>query len=150
MSGIEVAGVVLAVIPLVIEGLKVYQSGLKTIGRGFRKRKLVDKLCHKLQFQEHTIELLIIHLLLCSGCQVSAARDARDLDVLKDPDVQPDIIEYLNHRYDTFVSMLAESQSILQKLATKIAKLIPEQVGQWNPPRVFQLTSPSSLQPYKL
>lgn len=128
MSGIEVIGLVMGAIPLVVQGLKAYQSGLKSIGSGFRKRKTVDKLCHKLQFQAHTIELLVAHLLLHSGCAVPGALVAQNLAMLNDPDIQPDIVEYLDHRYDSFVSILVESNSSLQYLASKIVKLIPEQV----------------------
>lgn len=128
MSGIEVIGLVVGAIPLVIEGLKAYQSGLRSVGSGFRKRKIVDKLCHKLQFQAHKIELLVTHLLLQSGCPVPAALDAQSLTILNDPEIQPDLVEYLDQRYDSFVSTLVESNTILQNLAVKIAKLIPEQV----------------------
>lgn len=128
MSGIEVVGIVLGVIPLVIEGLKSYQSGLKTMGNGFRKRKIVNKLCRALLLQSNTIEELVKHLLLCSGCEVPAALDFQTFNILNDPDVKPEVIEYLDQRYDVFVSMLDECKEILQELATKIAKLVPAQV----------------------
>lgn len=133
MSGIEIIGLVMGAIPLVIEGLKAYQSGLKSISSGFRKRKIVDKLCHKLQFQAHTIELLVAHLLLHSGCPVPATLNAQNVTIINDPEVHPALVEYLDRRYDSFVSILVESNNILQDLAVKIAKLIPDQVCASNP-----------------
>ena len=49
MSGFEVTGVVLAVIPLLLPALVLYKSGLSRASVFFRRRKHVEKLIQALQ-----------------------------------------------------------------------------------------------------
>jgi hypothetical protein len=98
MSGIEVAGIVLAVIPILVQGLGNYKSGLKIVGSGFRKRMIVDKLCHVLLQQACFLEELVKHVLLSSGCEAPTHFDAQTRAILSNPEIGPDISEYLGER----------------------------------------------------
>lgn len=63
MSGIEVAGIVLAVIPIVVESLKSASKG-KVLSR---RQKHVDALIHALVIQEASLSLTVKALFAKSG-----------------------------------------------------------------------------------
>ncbi|KAK5452713.1 hypothetical protein LTS15_006861 [Exophiala xenobiotica] len=127
MSGIEVAGIVLAVIPILMQGLDNYKSGLRTLGSGFRKRITVEKLCRVLLLQASTLEELVKHVLLSSGCEAPTHFDAQTRAILSNPEIEPDIAEYLGERYNIFASMMDQCNEILQMLVAKVATFVPAQ-----------------------
>ena len=129
MSGIEVAGIVLAVIPILVQGLNNYKSGLKTVGSGFRKRRTVEKLCRVLLLQSNTLEELVKHVLLSSGCETPTHFDAQTCAILSNPEIEPDVAEYLDQRYDMFILMMDACNEILQMLVAKVATFVPTQVS---------------------
>jgi hypothetical protein len=63
MSGIEAAGILLAVLPIVVEGLKSANRG-KVI---FARKRHVDKLIHELQEQQACLALTVRALFVKSG-----------------------------------------------------------------------------------
>lgn len=130
MSGIEVAGIVLAVIPLLLQGLTNYKSSLKDVGRGFRKRQTVEKLCRVLRLQSNTLEELVKHVLLSSGCEAPNQFDAQTRTSLSKPEIGLEVADYLDQRYDMFISMMDECDEILQGLVAKVVTFVPAQVSQ--------------------
>ena len=63
MSGFEVAGILLAVIPIVVESLKSANKGAVL----FKRQRHVDKLIHALQHQQACLALTIKALFVRSG-----------------------------------------------------------------------------------
>lgn len=127
MSGLEVVGVILGAIPILVEGLKVYRSGIKTVGRGFRKRKIIEKLCRALLLQRGTLEELSKQVLLLSGCELPAGFTfgANAPNVFGDPSVQRDVADYLGSNFDTFIFMIKGCDTSVQRLLVKIAAMVP-------------------------
>lgn len=63
VTGIETAGLALAAFPLIIEGLKFYASGYKTIGELRNYQKVLNKLVRELKLENTKFENTINSLL---------------------------------------------------------------------------------------
>lgn len=78
-TGIEAAGLALAIFPIVIQGLKFYSEGCKTIVEWRRYRKGVKELTRQLTVEQSLFENTCISLL---GDMVSAKESA---SLMEDP-----------------------------------------------------------------
>jgi hypothetical protein len=125
MSGIEVAGIILGVIPLLVEGLGTYKKGIKSIRTGFQKKKEVEKLCRALRHQQRLLEELLKSVLLHSGCLVPSEFSGKTQLILLDPELQAAVREYLGENYDVLIDALQECEEVIEQLVHKITKLVP-------------------------
>ncbi|KAL9615829.1 MAG: hypothetical protein Q9160_009227 [Pyrenula sp. 1 TL-2023] len=146
MSGLEVVGVILGAIPILVEGLKVYRSGLKTVGRGFRKRKTIEKLSRALLLQQGTLEELLKQVLIKSGHELPAdfAFGVNALSILSDTSVQDNIVDYLGTNFDAFMDTIKECYAIFQKLVTKTATMVPSVKGSKDISMIIEANKKSS------
>lgn len=126
MSGIEVAGLLLGAIPILLEGLDAYKKGLRGLKAGFQKRKHVEILSHALLEQSQTLQAIVQSILLHSGCG-DFQRFDDDIDsFLQDADVQKIVDDYLGGNDAlVFTSAMRECNNIVEKVATKIASVVP-------------------------
>lgn len=127
MSGLEVAGVILGAIPILVEGLSVYKSGLKTIGSGFRKRRAVEKLSRALLLQRGTLEELSKQAVLLSGCDLPAERcfETDALKLLNDINVRNGVEDFLGKNFEAFTYIMDECNMVFQQLVLRIAAFVP-------------------------
>jgi hypothetical protein len=102
MSGIEVAGIVLAVLPIVVEALKSANSG-KVV---FLRKRHVDKLIHELQEQQACLALTVRALFVKSGVTEFSEDWEKLPGLLRDRDnireavenfLEPKVFEVYNH-----------------------------------------------------
>lgn len=132
MSGFEVAGVVLGVLPIVIKALSDYRAGkglLATIGRS---RGLVDDLLHRLKDHQRDFYLDILQLL----------REARVPEILAEGDPTPDrcveilhavqtgdeVKQYLGpHLFHEFLRILGYYDKNLGEITSKLGHIIRPQ-----------------------
>ena len=128
MSGLEIAGIVLGSVPILIEGLRIYKSSLKTIGKGFRKRKTVEKLSRSLMQQRDILEELLKQMLLSSGCSVPSNLEESFQTILCQEDIDESVADYLGKSYDNVIYWIRECSDVLAGLAQKVARLTPSQV----------------------
>ncbi|KAF2795713.1 hypothetical protein K505DRAFT_301587 [Melanomma pulvis-pyrius CBS 109.77] len=127
MSGFEIAGVILGVLPLVIGALSEYKQG-KGIWASLRKtRGLLDDLMHLLKTQRTSFYLDILELL----------REARVPEILEDGDPTEEkcadilhhaktgiqVEKYLGHLYDQFLEMLGYYEKYLKVITSKLKNI---------------------------
>jgi len=102
MSGIEVAGIVLAVLPIVVEALKSANRG-KVV---FLRKRHVDKLIHELQEQQACLALTVRALFVKSGVTEFSEDWEKLPGLLRDRDnireavenfLEPKVFEVYNH-----------------------------------------------------
>ena len=102
MSGIEVAGIVLAVLPIVVEALKSANRG-KVV---FLRKRHVDKLIHELQEQQACLALTVRALFVKSGVTEFSEDWEKLPGLLRDQDsireavedfLEPRVFEVYNH-----------------------------------------------------
>ena len=118
MSGFEVAGILLAAIPIVIESLKSANKG-KVL---FKRQRHVDKLIHALQHQQACLVLTIKALFVRSGV-VDFAEDWEKLPSLlqERADIREIMEDFLGTR--TF-AIYEHSVGQCEKAVSEIAKRI--------------------------
>src|SRR5437763_7246699 len=88
VSGLEMAGLVLAVIPLLVPALNLYKGSLSRTSVFFRRRKHVEKLIHALHLQKTLLTENVRTLLIRVGVDVDdIPEDAQQLfELLHDDD----------------------------------------------------------------
>jgi hypothetical protein len=133
MSGLEVAGVVLGVLPLVIDALSDYRQGKGLLASVKKYRGLLDDLIHKLKIHKTTFYLDILELL----------REARvpeifeDVDpseekcvgILRDTGTGPEVKKYLGHLYDPFLEVLGFYEKYLKEITAKLGHIVRPEKG---------------------
>lgn len=128
MSGFEIAGVVLGVIPIVIEALSAYRAGKGLIATMRKSRGLVDELIHKLRTQRMHFYLDILELL----------REARVPEILMEGDPTPDkcveilqavktgneVEQYLGSQlFRDFLEILGFYEKYLKEITSKLGHI---------------------------
>ena len=122
MSGIEAAGLILAVIPLFISAAEHYNEGLHPIKRVFRTPLEIRKFYLALNDQKTYLRLSLIALFgklpSLSQSQKQALIDSDgDLSSLcEDEDLQEEIQDVLGHAYESYMANLDAIVSALEKL----------------------------------
>ncbi|KAH7322440.1 hypothetical protein B0I35DRAFT_509797 [Stachybotrys elegans] len=129
MSGFEIAGLVLGVIPIVIEALSAYQAGKGLFAIMRKSHGLVDELIHKLKTQRLHFYLDILELL----------REARVPAILMESDPMPDkcveilqaaetsnvVEQYLGSPFfDNFLEIIGLYEKYLQKITSKLSHIV--------------------------
>lgn len=129
MSGFEVAGVVLGVIPIVIKALSAYREGSGLLATMRKSHGLVDKLIHSLKTQRVHFYLDVLELL----------REARVPEVLIEGDPAPDrcveilqaaktgdeVEQYLGpHLFYDFLETLGFYEKYLKEITSKLGHIV--------------------------
>ncbi|TGO24877.1 hypothetical protein BPAE_0093g00400 [Botrytis paeoniae] len=126
MSGIEVTGLVLAVLPLFIEGAKAYSHGVETIRKTVSRRERDEKLMdfydefywEIVQLDRQTLEVIKSLPYLSDKRKAELTMDIR-LEAWKtDADVAQALIDYFGSQedLDTFLHVMGKIAQLLSQL----------------------------------
>ena len=137
MTGIETAGLVLAVLPFLIEALSVYKQGLEKTGivLGFKQKKYkikVERLRLRLKGQSASLHINLTKLVGRAAPNEDVVKLPEDYnDALWRGDIADKIKEYLqpNGAFEAFQGTLSLYESYLEEIAEKL-------VGVLRPPKV--------------
>jgi hypothetical protein len=136
MSGFEIAGVVLGVIPIVIKALSAYREGQGFFATMRKSHGLVDELIHKLKTQQMFFYFDILELL----------REARVPEILMEGDPTPDkcveilqavktgneVEQYLGLQlFHDFLEILGFYENYLKEITSKLGHIVrPQNASQ--------------------
>jgi hypothetical protein len=127
MSGFEVAGVVLGVLPLVLEVLKGWTSTKKKYGPFFRRAKHCGRLDHALEAQMELLEVSLVTQLNAIGIDELPDSPSGRFDLLRRKDVADDLETHMGVRFNPFSRAMDECRSILMDIVQHIQGLLPDQ-----------------------
>ena len=144
MSGVEAAGLVLAVLPLLIEALSVYKKGLEKTGTvlGFKQKRYkakVERLRLRLKGQSASLHLNLAKLVGRAAPNEDLIKFSEDYhDVLWKGEIGEKIKAYLEPggAFEAFQGTLRLYEMYLEEIAEKF-------VGISRPPRVSKLMTKS-------
>ncbi|KAJ8132384.1 hypothetical protein O1611_g1240 [Lasiodiplodia mahajangana] len=126
MSGLEVAGVVLSVIPLVISALEHYKAGKGAAATFLKWRDQLDTLIYRLKLQKCLLHLDLMELLRGAGVESAVEEDPTEeecLRVLRDSKNEQVVQEYLGTVYNMFIDILGRYEACLTILAEKLSHI---------------------------
>ena len=125
MSGVEVAGLVLGVLPVLIEAVESYKRGIQRGKIFFSRRKVVEKLALALLLQQQTLAETVKSILTRSGCGEIRRLEIDPIVYLQEADVQEQILEYLGaENHVTFIWALRQSSDIAKRVIRNLAGLV--------------------------
>jgi hypothetical protein len=121
----EIAGLVLGVVPLVITALQTYTDNKKFVGRLLNRKKHVDKLMRALREQHGVLETNLQSLL------VAIDEPCQDMDnitaFLQRSEIRSKVIEYLGDPgFLSFSLALERAQATIVKIAQSIKGFLSE------------------------
>jgi hypothetical protein len=126
MSGFEIVGVLLGVIPILFDSVDLSKEGIQRVRVGFRKRIYVRKLAHALLLQKQTLSETIKSLAIASGCGEVWRLDSDPLGYLNDEDTREQILDFLGHANTVALNRaLDQSYETVKKIAGNIGGLVP-------------------------
>ena len=126
MSGFEVAGIALGVLPIVLQSIDSYKDSIRRVGTAIRKRKYVEKLARALLLQQQILEETIKSVLLACGCEDMSALEDNPFEYFHDEDIQERVGDYLGPKNSiAFLGLLNANNEIIKRVAVNIAGLVP-------------------------
>jgi len=127
MSGVEVAGLVLGAVPILIEAIDVYKSGIIKVRSSVKKREVIGKLGRALRSQKIIIEAITRNVLAQSGCDnVAGANDAQLRNMLQDKQTQEMVDEFLGtDNAQVFSDALVDCMADVSHATIGLASLVP-------------------------
>lgn len=126
MSGIEIAGLVLAFVPLLCGAFDASGGSLRGLRAAFRKRKYIEKLSRALRHHKQFLEETVRSVIVASGCENSGNFDERPMEYLRDHEVKERILDFLGPEAETaFIGSLQESKGIVEIIASHVEGLMP-------------------------
>ncbi len=140
VTGVETAGLVLAVLPFLIEALSVYKKGLEKTGvvLGFKQKRYkvkVERLRLRLQGQSASLHLNLAKLVARAAPNEDFVKLPEDYnDVLWTGETADKIKVYLQSdgAFEAFQGTLALYESYVEEIAEKL-------VGVLRPPKVRKM-----------
>jgi hypothetical protein len=127
MAGVEVVGLVLAVIPLLLPLLDEYKDGMRRTSVFFKRKKHVEKLGKALLTQRVLLAENVRTLLL--RIEVEDIPEA-PIDLFKlldgNDDIKTRIEEYLGKdAYTSYINVVLSSERVVRRLVKAIDSFIP-------------------------
>ena len=131
MSGFEIVGIALGVLPIVLHSVDVYKDSIRRVGTTIRKRKHVEKLARALLLQQQILEETVKSVVLACGCENVGALEETPFEYFSDEDVRERVEDYLGPKNSiTFIGLLTANNDIVKRVAKNISGLVPVyQVG---------------------
>ena len=126
MSGFEVIGIALGILPIVLQSVDVYKDSIRRVGTTIRKRKYVEKLARALLLQQQILEETIKSVVLACGCENVSALEEEPFGYFNNEDVRERIEDFFGPKNSiAFVGLLNANNDIVKKLAENISGLVP-------------------------
>ncbi|KAJ5908063.1 hypothetical protein N7495_000745 [Penicillium taxi] len=133
MSGFEVIGVVLGVIPLIISALDSYKVTRQKIKFIVKKELLLNQLIQSLEEQRFffmTDICLALGGIDLEEKQIIALIDEQGSNLFQNPEVADALKEYLGEGFMLYTNAVARCQCILSDIVANISGLVS--TNQWN------------------
>ena len=128
MSGFEVVGIALGILPIVLRSVDVYKDNIRRVGTTIRKRKHVERLARALFLQQQILEETVKSVVLVCGCENVGALEEDPFAYFSNEDVRERIEDYLGPKNSiAFVGLLTANNDIVKKVAENISGLVPAQ-----------------------
>ena len=126
MSGLEVVGIALGVLPIVLQSVDAYKDSIRRVATTIRKRKHVEKLARALLLQQQILEEIVKSVVLACGCDNVAALEDDPLGYFRNEDVQERLEDYLGLKNSIALAGLLTTNNIsVKKVAENISGLVP-------------------------
>ena len=123
LTGVETAGLVLAVFPLVLDGLSHWLEGVQKVKRWRRIHRQLKNYEIRLQSQkvtyQNTLELLLVDIVQTDEDTAPMLADPRG-DLWKKAEYDHLLRRRLDRAYDTFFEMLELMSKTLSEIETKL------------------------------
>ncbi len=123
LTGVEIAGLLLAVLPLFVAAAKPYREGLETMKTTLRSKVMDEKLVgfyRDLEFEvtvlKYTLENLVKSLPIISETEKDSLVESFDTSLLDKVQLTRAFNERLGRAYDTFESYLRQILRQLEKV----------------------------------
>lgn len=127
MSGFEVAGLVLAAVPLIVEALKAYNESKNFYDRFRNKRVLISDLMLNLEYYRWSITEQVAKVLDGAGVDVTETelRSGAAARKFQDPSRNETVSAYLGlERFNQFVRQLVICQRVMREIVGKFEGLL--------------------------
>ena len=127
LTGVEVAGLVLAVLPLLLPLLDEYKDGMKRTAIFFKRKKHVDKLAKALLTQRVLLAENVRTLLLRVEVDNIPEKPAELFQLLHGNDeIKHRIEQYLGKEaYTSYIDAVSSSERVVRRLIKGIDSFIP-------------------------
>ena len=126
MSGFEIVGIALGVLPIVLQSVDVYKDSIRRVGTTIRKRKHVEKLARALLLQQQILEETVKSVVLACGCENVGALEESPFEYFGSEEVRERVEEYLGAKNSiAFVGLLTANNDVVKKVAKNISGLLP-------------------------
>lgn len=126
MSGVEVVGIALGVLPILLKSVDVYKDSIRRVGTTIRKRKYVEKLTRALLLQQQILEETVKSIVLACGCENVGALEEAPFEYFCNEDVRERVEEYLGPKNSiAFIDLLTANNDIVKKVAKNVSGLVP-------------------------
>ncbi len=126
MSGFEVVGIALGILPILLHSVDAYKDSLRRVGTTIRKRKHVEKLARALLLQQQILEETVKSVVLACGCENVGALEEDPFEYFSNEDVRERVEDYLGPKNSiAFVGLLGANNDIVKKVAENISGLVP-------------------------
>lgn len=117
-TGIEIAGLALAVFPIVVEGIEFYVAGLKTVHRWLRFAKTLENLIRKLKVErvkfQNTCEELLYDI--CERGELQTLLDDPGGSGWQEPHLQVKLKSQLGRSYSSYLECVAVIRNALEDI----------------------------------
>ncbi|KAF1986003.1 hypothetical protein K402DRAFT_421580 [Aulographum hederae CBS 113979] len=122
MSGVEVAGLVLAVLPLFISALEDYNDGLEPIKAFYNWKRELPHFIRKLRNEHAQYEETMILLIasVTSEDELMEMTDDTSSDLWSDPIIEKKLKVRLAGSYKAYMHTIQEIEGIMKKIAGKL------------------------------
>lgn len=134
VTGVETAGLVLAAIPLMIEGLRCYIHGCETIKRYWKLRELLESYLTKLMGFQYVLHDTITELflqadLLDMGALEEFLKSPTD-EPWKRPENEVQLRLHLGVKYETYTKTIEGIKRLMSEISERLRlpKGLPENV----------------------
>ena len=124
MSGAEIAGFVLAAIPLVISGLEHYAEGVSTIKIMFNApaefKSMSRRLIVEHRILRNTVELLLHDCIDDEQLLANLMADSSDPDVWSDPTVEKALRKKLQSSFSVYLDTMSSLETTLADFKSRL------------------------------
>ena len=122
VTGVETAGLVLAALPLIVEGLHAYLKGIHTIQRFLKMEKWLKQYLANVENCEVVVRQFIERVLLESEVDVDTDEllDSPGCDLWQDPGLEKQLRKYLGRYYEKYMQTIGDLCRLIDELRKKL------------------------------